>query len=382
MAVPPGEIMIRTEEISFRIGTFQLQWLNIEIATGQYFVLLGPPGSGKTIFLECLCGLKKIDSGRVYIDGREVTSLEPRARNIGYVPQDYALFPHLSVEQNIAFGLRVHGFGRKDVIARVTETVDLLDIRHLLSRRIEGLSGGEKQRAALARALVLQPKVLLLDEPVCALDEATRQEVCAQLFRIQRQLSLTTIHVSHNLEEAFSVADQAAILHQGLLQQVGTLSELLRKPDSEFVARFMRCENIFCGEVTGHCGQNSGARVKVNDIQLRISGKHSGSLKLMIRPEDVLVLPGSQYDAKGENIVRARLVRWRDCGSYVRIELDGPVNLVAHMTHAAFAELQAKHRLDVVAVLSPENLHILGSAVRRPRSVAGTTAGHKAGNPK
>jgi len=359
--------MIRTEQISFHIGTFALQGVSCQIPTGQYFVLLGPPGSGKTIFLECLCGLKKIDSGRVYIDGREVTALEPRARNIGYVPQDYALFPHLSVEQNIAFGLRVHNFSHKDIMDRVTEIADLLEIRHLLPRRIEGLSGGEKQRVALARALVLQPKVLLLDEPVCALDEATRQEVCAQLFRIQRRLGLTTIHVSHNLEEAFSVADRAAILHQGLLQQVGTLSELLREPNSEFVARFMRCENIFCGQAVPPfllSQESTGAgscdtKVKVGNIQLRLSGRYNGQVKFTIRPEDVLVFSGSGDDVQNENVVPARLQRWRDCGSYVRIELDGPVNLVAHMTHAAFAELQAKHRPDVIVMLRPENIHVL-----------------------
>ena len=230
--------MIRTEEISFHIGTFKLQRLSINIVKGEYFILLGPPGSGKTIFLECLCGLKRISSGQIYIDGHNVTNLEPRTRGIGYVPQDYALFPHLSVEQNIAFGIRVHGYSETKVI----ETMEMLGIRGLLSRQIQGLSGGEKQRVALARALVLQPKILLLDEPVSALDEVTRQEVCAQLLEIQRQLGLTTIHVSHNLEEAFSVADRAAILKDGTLLQVGTLDELLDKPNSKFVARFMRRE--------------------------------------------------------------------------------------------------------------------------------------------
>ncbi len=245
--------MIRTEEISFRVGTFQLQRLSINIAKGEYFVLLGPPGSGKTIFLECLCGLKKIGSGQIYIDGRQVTNLEPRARGIGYVPQDYALFPHLSAEQNIAFGLRVRSYQHKDIQARVAETAELLDIRRLLSRRIHGLSGGEKQRVALARALVLQPKILLLDEPVCALDEVTRQEVCVQLLDIQRRLGLTTIHVSHNLEEAFTVADRAAILNEGILQQAGPLDELLDKPNSKFVARFMRREkNLPYRDNTNH----------------------------------------------------------------------------------------------------------------------------------
>ena len=234
--------MIRTEEISFHIGTFELQRLSINIAKGEYFILLGPPGSGKTIFLECLCGLKKINSGRIYIDGSDVTNTEPRARGIGYVPQDYALFPHLSVEQNIAFGLRARGCKRKEMQSKITATAELLDIRRLLSRRIHGLSGGEKQRVSLARVLVLQPKILLLDEPVCALDEVTRQEVCAQLLSIQRRLGLTTIHVSHNLEEAFTVADRAAILKAGILQQVGSLEELVNRPSSKFVARFMRRE--------------------------------------------------------------------------------------------------------------------------------------------
>jgi len=351
--------MIRTEEIFFRIGTFQLQRLSIEIATDQYFVLLGPPGSGKTIFLECLCGLKKVNSGRIYIDGREVTALEPRARDIGYVPQDYALFPHLSVEQNIAFGLRVHGHQHKETKAKVTETADLLGIQHLLSRGIDGLSGGERQRVAVARALVLQPKVLLLDEPVSALDEVTRQDVCVQLLRIQRHLNLATIHVSHNLEEAFSVADRAAILHQGILQQIGSLDELLRRPNSEFVARFMRCENIFCAEVVGQGAQGSNTKVKVGDIQLQVSGQHSGKLTFMIRPEDVLVCPGSQYDEKGGNAFVAKLVRSRDCGGYVKVELDGPLNLVAHITAGRFAELQGEHHPDVIAVLGPENIHVL-----------------------
>ena len=347
--------MIRAEEISFSIGTFELRRLNIDMAKGEYFILLGPPGSGKTIFLECLCGLKKIQSGRIRIDGRDVTNLEPRRRGIGYVPQDYALFPHLSVKQNITFGLRAHGYAETNV----TETADLLGIRHLLSRRINGLSGGEKQRVALARALVLKPKILLLDEPVCALDEVTRQQVCAQLSDIQRRLGLTTVHVSHNLEEAFSVADRAAILHQGLLQQIGTLDELLRKPKSEFVARFMRCENIFCAEVTGRGTRDSDTRVKLGDIELQISGRHNGKLMLMIRPEDLIVRPGSRYNGKGENVIRAKLVRSRDCGGYVKVEIDGPVSLVAHVTHATFAELHETHQPDVVVELDLKNIHVL-----------------------
>jgi ABC-type Fe3+/spermidine/putrescine transport system ATPase subunit len=347
--------MIRTEEISFSIGTFELRSLSIDIAEGEYFILLGPPGSGKTIFLECLCGLKKIRSGRILIDGRDVTNLEPRKRSIGYVPQDYALFPHLSVEQNIAFGLHTHGFEETSI----DETAELLGISHLLSRSIDGLSGGEKQRVALARALVLRPKILLLDEPVCALDEVTRQKICAQLSDIQRRLGLTTVHVSHNLEEAFSVADRAAILYDGLLRQIGPLNELLRMPKSEFVARFMRCENIFYAEVAGRGAGDSETRVKIGNVELQIAGRHSGTLMLMIRPEDLLVRNGSAYNGKNENVIPVTLVRSRDCGSYVRVELDGPIKIVAHLAHAAFAELQETHQPDVIVELDSKNIHVL-----------------------
>jgi ABC-type sugar transport system ATPase subunit len=351
--------MIRTEKISFRIGTFQLLDISIEVAAGQYFVLLGPPGSGKSIFLECLCGLRKVDSGKIFIDGRDATILEPRARNIGYVPQDYALFPHLTVEQNIAFGLRVSKYTNKEIVRQTDETAELLGIEHLLSRSVNGLSGGETQRVALARAIIIQPKVLLLDEPVCALDEVTRQEICTQLFFLQRRLGVTVIHVSHNLEEAFSVADRAAILHEGILQQIGSLDELLRKPNSEFVARFMRCENIFSGQEIGSGAQPEQTRVKVGNAGINVIGKYNGKLKLVIRPEDVLVYPYAESYGKGENEIRVRLIRLRNYGEYVRMEMDGPFSLIAHLTGAVFNELRVEPGDDLVAVLRPQNIHVL-----------------------
>ncbi len=335
--------MIRVEQLSFSVGDFRLRNFSLEVARGRYFVMLGPPGSGKTLFLECLCGLRRAWAGRIFIDGRDVTTLEPRARGIGYVPQDYALFPHLSVKRNIGFALRSGRHSSEDISAKVATIAEMLGISHLLRRNVTGLSGGEKQRTALARALVMEPKVLLLDEPVCALDEETRQSVCALLHRVQRDLELTVIHVSHNLEEAFSVADSAAILNQGVLQQVGALDDLLRKPDNEFVAHFMRCENIF----------SSAAGLK-------LAGSHRGKIKMMIRPEDVVVLRAGEHDSKNENEFGVRLVRWRDYGGYVKVELSGRLNLVAHLTHAAFARLKAESGSELIAVLPPENIHAFG----------------------
>lgn len=236
--------MIQAENLYFRIGEFILNGASLVVKQGEYFVLLGPTGSGKTLLLEAICGLRKLESGRLFINGRNVTDLEPRRRMIGYVPQDYALFPHRPVEGNIRFGLEADKLPNSEIDRRVEAIAEQLKIRHLLSRRIEGLSGGERQQVALGRALVIQPKVLLLDEPVSALDESTRESVCKELKRIQGELGITTIHVCHQLQEAFTVADRAGILREGNFQQIGTMEELTRKPRNRFVAEFMRCGNL------------------------------------------------------------------------------------------------------------------------------------------
>ena len=354
--------MIRTEELSFHVGTFGLDRVTLDIPRGKYFVLLGPPGAGKSIFLECLCGLRRPDGGRILIDGRDVTHTEPRLRGIGYVPQDYALFSHLNVRENITFGLRARRIGREEAIPRIEETTQLLRIGHLLPRRIAGLSGGEQQRVALARALVLQPHVLLLDEPVCALDEATRQEVCGQLLRIQRQLELTVVHVSHNLEEAFSVADYAAILHEGRVQQAGPMDELLRRPNCEFVARFVRAENIFSGHAETSAVDAASTSLDIGNATVTIPGRHAGDVMFMIRPEQILVLPEpeqSQVPHSEANHFPLVISRWRDCGAYFKLELSGVIDLVAHVTPAAFSELKDRPR--TTAVLPAQSIHVLSA---------------------
>jgi len=350
--------MIRADGLSYSIGDFKLRGLSLEVAQGQYFVLLGPPGSGKTILLECLCGLRQIRSGRIYIDEYDVTNREPRARNIGYVPQDYALFPHLSIEHNIAFGLRAKGYDRKAILNRVGQAVEMLGIEHMLKRSVKAISGGERQRVALARALVLQPKVLLLDEPVCALDEATRQDVCAELHRIQRQFSVTTIHVSHNLEEIFSVADKAGILCKGQFQQIGSIDTLLRKPHNEFVARFMRCENILSGQVIQVGPQSESSTLLCGKVRLIVPGHHQGQVKFVIRPENVLLFTGEGH-SDSINELPVNLSHFRDCGNYVRMELKGDVDIVAHLSHPAFAELNAKSQSGLTVRLRPEDIHVL-----------------------
>ena len=236
--------MIHIEQLHFAVGTFALEDVSLHVRPGEYFALLGPSGAGKTLLVECLCGLCRIDRGRIRIDGRDVTHLEPRHRGIGYLPQDYALFPHRTVRQNIAFGLQHRGLRAAAIRRRVDRLMDQLDVAHLADRYPKKLSGGEKQRAALARALAIEPNILLLDEPVSALDEQTRDSLCRRLKDLQQATGTTTIHVCHNFVEMLAVADRVGVIHQGRVLQVDAPRAVLERPNSTRVARFVQAGNL------------------------------------------------------------------------------------------------------------------------------------------
>ena len=214
---------IKIQKLCFEIGSFTMVDLDLEVARGEYFVLTGPNGSGKSLMLKLLCGLYRPVSGSISINGRNVQALPPWKRRIGYVPQEGGLFPHRNVCGNIGFGLEVRRVTpelRRKTIERVS---DLLGITHLLDRKPSGLSGGERQKVSLARVLVLEPDILLLDEPVSAIDEESRDAVCRELREIQRTLGITTLHVSHNHLETSLVADRVGIIRDGAIQQTMTL---------------------------------------------------------------------------------------------------------------------------------------------------------------
>lgn len=210
--------MIQLESISIRMGTFALRDVSFEIASGAYGVLMGRTGCGKTTLLEAIAGLRPVAKGIIRLEGVDVTSLKPAERGIGYVPQDLALFPTMTVREHLAFALEVRRWDKAHVDGRIAEMARLLGIAPLLDRKPQGLSGGEQQRVALGRALSFRPRMLLLDEPLSALDEETRRQMYEVLKRVQRHEHVTALHVTHSSEEARELADQVVRLEEGVVR--------------------------------------------------------------------------------------------------------------------------------------------------------------------
>jgi len=362
--------MIETRDAHKELGEFSLRGVDMSVASGEYFVVLGPTGAGKTVLLECIAGLHRLDRGRIHLDGRNVTELAPELRNVGYVPQDYVLFPHLSLRANIEFSLAVRGAPRPSTTHRVQELAQLLGIEHLLDRRPRTLSGGEQQRGALARALAPHPTVLLLDEPLSALDEGTRAELSAELDRIARETGTTVIHVCHSFDEALELADRIAIMHQGRILQVGTPRQVFRQPASEFVARFVGARNLFR---VASANSRSNTVVVDGEVALKVAKVPDGSeLIASIRPEEISVCPwdGSEDGAggrgltNGANAVPCILTRVRDRGRLVHMRLEGSLDLTVTMTRQAFAATRVSEGENVLAVFDDTSVHVLNSGAR------------------
>jgi len=312
--------MIEIVNLRHRAGEFRLT-VDLTIAGDEYFVLLGKTGCGKTLLLECLSGLRRCDEGTsIKINGRDITLAEPRERSIGYVPQEGALFSHLNVHENIAFALRVAHVSKKDIGTQVIQIADLLGIAHLLNRAVKGLSGGERQRVALARALIRKPSMLLLDEPVSALDETTRDAVCKELLKIQREMKIPVVHVCHSLDEATMLADRVAIMRAGSIVQTGTLDTLFRFPRDEYVARMMRIDNILSGDLSAR------GNLSVNGFELS-EKPVNGSRQFIINPHLVRVTKSNAPVRMGSNVMRGTVREMHRRGPVTGIVVEGPLVL-------------------------------------------------------
>jgi len=346
--------MIRVENISKDLGEFFLKDVSINIGTGEYLMILGPTGAGKTILLETIAGIYPPDKGRVYLNGRDVTRLPPRKRNIGMVYQDYMLFPHLTVKKNIKYGLRSRNFGKQEVSRRIDELATLLGVSHLLHRHPGTLSGGEQQRIAIARALIMEPDVLLLDEPLSALDSETRTKLRKELRKIHALTSTTMIHVTHSFDEAFLLGSQMAIMNHGEIVQVGEPSEVFRKPNSPFTAEFLGVTNVFRGESKA---DNGIANISIHGLKFSSADKREGEVYFSIRPEDILVSL-TPIESSARNSFQGEVRDISNAGVIVRITVDIGVPFVAAITRRSFLDMGLKQGMKVFLTFKAMDVHV------------------------
>jgi ABC-type Fe3+/spermidine/putrescine transport system ATPase subunit len=301
--------MLRLEALSKRFAdTTAVSDLSLEVGEGEFLSLLGPSGCGKTTTLRMIAGFETPTSGRIRMRDRDVTVLRPQERAIGMVFQNYALFPHLDVYENVAFGLKAQGFARSDIRGRVDRALDLVDLPGYSQRKVQELSGGQQQRVALARAIAPEPPLLLLDEPLSNLDAALRERTRAELRALLKRLGMTAVFVTHDQAEAFELSDRIAILDKGRLQQLGTPDELYLAPANAFVAAFVGKANFLAGRVVAvddgrlEIELPGGAR-----LPARAAGRVEvgGEVRLMIRPEALHLTPES---AAAGNDLRGRIL--------------------------------------------------------------------------
>jgi putative spermidine/putrescine transport system ATP-binding protein len=318
-------------------GFVAVDTFNLEVAKGEFVSFLGPSGCGKTTTLRMVAGFEQPSTGNIRLAGKDITFTKPNERNIGMVFQSYALFPNMTVAKNVGFGLKVHRRPKDEIESRVGEMLDLIQMRHLEKRYPYQLSGGQQQRVALARALAIHPEVLLLDEPLSALDAKIRIALRAEIRAIQQRLGITTIYVTHDQEEALSISDRIVVMHDGKIEQVGTPFQIYNFPQTEFVASFVGTLNSYEAEVVDPA--NRVLRLAGQNVQAAhgLENKQSGDRAMIaIRPERL----SFSSDGKKDNLLDCTVETITFLGSVVRIRVKaGTILLSMDVFNNPFLEL-------------------------------------------
>jgi putative spermidine/putrescine transport system ATP-binding protein len=305
---------IRFDRVSRHFGDVKaVDNTDLEIRDGEFFSMLGPSGSGKTTCLRMIAGFDRPTAGHIYLYGQDVSDLPPYERNVNTVFQDYALFPHMTIDENIAYGLMIKGVPRAERIRQVDEMLDLVRLPGFGSRKPTQLSGGQRQRVALARALINHPKVLLLDEPLGALDLKLRQQMQVELKNIQREVGITFIFVTHDQEEALTMSDRIAVFNEGRVEQVGSPADVYEHPSTTFVAGFVGTSNLVSGEVAGRITGFS-KRFSVRPEKIHLGGANEPV------SEDMFAVSGTVRDVIYLGLYTRYLVELEGGGDLVVVE--------------------------------------------------------------
>lgn len=325
--------MIRLKNLNVKLSGFSLHDIDLTVEKGEFFTLLGPTGAGKTVVLESVIGIIPVEKGRIYINNKEVTTLPPERRDIGIVYQDHALFPHLTVYENITYGLRYHRVNGKEPAKNLSFIIKRLSLGPLLQRSILNLSGGEKQRVALARALAVDPSVLLLDEPLSALDPNFREDTREILKRLHLETGITVLMVTHDFTEAHFLAQRTAIINNGRIEQTGSIAEVFYQPSTPFVAEFVGMKNIFPATFNKNTAQINNLTIYTN------TNSHGSNKHIAIRPENIHISKTKESVNKS-NLFEGNVSRVLNQGFYcdVAIKTKGikfasivPTNLIMNL---------------------------------------------------
>ena len=342
---------LQIDRLSVRAGSFQLREATLAVGSGRTLALLGPSGAGKTLLLEAIAGFRAARGGAVRLDGSDIVGLPPEQRGVGLVFQDYALFPHLSVLENVRFGLRARGM--RDV-AGADAALGHLGIAHLGRRRTATLSGGERQRVAVARALATSPRLLLLDEPLSAIDAPTRDELRDVLRRVLKELGVPAIYVTHDQAEALAIGDDLAVIMDGVVRQAGAAGEVFARPADVDVARFLGMEVLHAGryDASGQVG------VQGQRLCVATAGEPGAPASLCYRPEDVeMDLPLGPCPQGNAFDLRVALIS--PAGPCERIVLDGALPLTSLVMRRRRVELALTAGMTVRATLPPSAIHVV-----------------------
>ena len=363
--------MIAVQNLGLKIGDFRIAGLNLRLQEGEIHVLLGPTGSGKTMILEAMVGLRPLQNGKILVAGREIQGLAPEERKISYVPQDLALFPHLTARQNLLYGLRAQKKPRGLSEDNLDRLIDALKIGDLLDRYPQGLSGGEKQRVALGRALAPSPQLLLLDEPLTALDPALRGEIQQLLLSLHSAWQFTALHVTHDLEEAYLLGDTITVLIGGGVEQTGRREEVFLRPQTVKVAQFLGQRNLFGEKVLQVEDRGDmitlsfwGRKITLPSASTARSLSPGEDVVLYLRPEEVMILREGKpiKESLRQNLFPGEIVRILDRGTH-RWILFRPrgfdAQLEIHLPNYVFRNLALREGQEIRVAMRRESFWVI-----------------------